>query len=82
MLNNLPTLVSEPGEYLLRNGLTAFVDKISPPPEPGTTAFQVKGDIYYPNKRKGRYTYMIWHVSGRAYPLHESPLDIISQVKK
>lgn len=85
-LNSLPEIVTKAGAYLLRCGLRADVYAILPQVGEGTCEFRVKGNITYPPNCKERRNrvrsvskFSIWHVSGRMFPIHESPLDIVAE---
>lgn len=82
-LNSLPTVVEEKGEYITRNGKRVVVSYISPNVNPDSCSFRVKGEIIHPPVKGGIKTeirlYNIWHVSGRMYPIHESPHDIVGK---
>lgn len=75
----MPTIIHAPGKYVTRDGRTAIIHDVKPPKE-GVTHFAAKGTVYTPSKsgKTMRSTYNIWHVSGRALVLQESPVDIIS----
>lgn len=82
-LNSLPTVVDGPGEYITRNGNRVVVTHITKHHDPETVSFRVKGDIIHPPVKGGIKTeirlYNIWHISGRMYPIHESPHDIVGK---
>ena len=78
MLNDLPTIITRPGEYRLRNGGKATIHQVAAP-VPGSTIFAAKGSVWKMFRGALRPRgYSIWHVSGRAFPLKESPTDIVA----
>jgi hypothetical protein len=78
LLNNLPTIIRFPGDYVTRDGRRVTIREIKENPDPTTTAFGVKGSIWkmFRGKERPRVN-NIWHVSGRSLPLDESPADIV-----
>lgn len=79
-LNDLPTIVTGPGDYKTRMGDRVTVYEVKPEREheKGCTSFRVKGSIW--RTYRGKYCprgYDIWHVSGRGFPLRESNKDIV-----
>lgn len=88
-LNQLPTIITGPGDYKLRNGLSCTVHELVYPPEYSeewcktthSTAFPAKGTVWAVKPLKLRPRYDAWHVSGRLYPLEESQLDIVSKLE-
>lgn len=77
MLNNLPTIIDTPCNYLMRNGEVAEVHEVSNNPDPLTTEFCAKGVIKVARRRS---RYEIWRISGRRLVLGESQRDIVSKV--
>lgn len=77
-LNDLPTVVTGPGEYVNRAGDRVTVHAVAAEGEEGTTAFRVKGATW--RMYRGKYRakgYTIWHVSGRGFPMREADTDIV-----
>lgn len=84
-LNQLPVIIQGSGTYNLRNGGQAVIHRIEPYQGEHNrlevTAFEAKGALIklFRGKLQPR-GYAIWHVSGRALPFKETPLDIVSRV--
>lgn len=79
-LNDLPPIVTGPGEYVTRSGRRVTVRRVTAGEGDftGATAFRVKGSVWRVYRGKSRPCgYSIWHVSGRAFPQSESKLDIV-----
>lgn len=76
-LNDLPVIITSPGDYATRGGGRATVHRVAPQAA-GTTSFGAKGRLWrmYRGKVRPR-AYTIWHISGRAFPHAESRDDII-----
>ena len=80
VLNALPAIVTEIGEYQTRAGDRVTVSEISPAGDSGCTSFRVKGSVW--REYRGKYKpmgYAIWHISGRKYPLREARTDIVGR---
>lgn len=77
-LNDLPLIVTGPGEYRTRCGGRVTIHKVEAEGPPELTTFRAKGSIWrmFRGKLCPR-TYSIWHVSGRAFPHQESGSDIV-----
>ena len=78
-LNRLPVIVTAPGLYRTRDGRRVQVHTVKPNADLTVTAFTAGGAIE--RMFRGKLTFRgfdIWHVSGRAYPLQESPRDIVA----
>lgn len=77
--NELPTIITEPSDYITRDGRRVTIHEITAS-TPGTTAFSAKGAVWamYRGKVRAR-GYDIWHISGRRNPLKESVTDIIGK---
>jgi len=76
-LNDLPTVITEPGLYVLRNGTPALVREIVPL----TSTFEAKGAIEAMFRGKPRFRGLEgWHVSGRYSVFKESQWDIVRRV--
>lgn len=76
-LNELPVIVTAPGDYATRDGRRVTVREILPSTD-GTTAFTVKGSAW--SERRGVMRPRgndIWHVSGRHMVLRESGRDLV-----
>lgn len=74
LLDELPTVVTGPGEYETRDGRRVKIREIS-----GRGTFSAEGAVY--KEFRGRAVprgYDIWHVSGRYRAVGEHPLDIVS----
>lgn len=69
-LYELPKIITEPGAYLTREGLTVQVDKV------GTVWGMFACTGTYPSG-EGDY----WHVSGRIWPNQECNNDIVSKAQ-
>jgi len=82
-LNDLPTIIDGPGEYVLRNGGRASVDEVKDNTQSikdGTTMFAAKGSSWKMFRGKERPRGLdIWHVSGRRLALNEDPRDIVGK---
>lgn len=79
-LNALPVVITKPGEYVTRAGGKAIVHDVKGHSE-NVTAFAAKGSLVVLFRGKMRPRGLqIWHVSGRAFPLSESPHDIVAPV--
>jgi hypothetical protein len=77
-LNDLPVVITQPGDYITRSGDRATVHEVSSHTDLTCTSFGAKGSkwrMYRGKYRPGGYT--IWHRSGRCYPLRESGSDIV-----
>lgn len=74
---DLPVLITEPGWYVTRKGLFAYVDKIKLRPSAGIMANCV-GSIYTKGKA-GRFEHSTWQANGRWKFLGECPKDIVSK---
>jgi hypothetical protein len=77
-LNDLPTVITTPGEYVTRNGGRATIKEVVES-QPDVTAFAAKGSRWrlFRGKLVPR-DYDIWHISGRRFPLRESGGDIVA----
>jgi len=74
----LPVVVSEPGEYVTRDGRRVTVHDVQPKESPYT--FKVKGQLW--RMFRGRCAprgLQVWHVSGRLDMVIEKPGDIIGR---
>ena len=81
-LNDLPTIIDGPGEYVTRDGGRATIREVKylPDHKPENTAFAAKGSLW--KQFRGKYTprgHDIWHVSGRGFPLNEAGTDIVGK---
>lgn len=78
LLNDLPLVIDQPGDYLDRLGRRVTIHTVRPDPHDGQCRFLAKGSPWRKYRGKMRpHGYEIWHLSGRCYPLHESPRDIV-----
>lgn len=81
MLNDLPTIIDAPGQYVTRSGKSVRIHEVKDNPTHNTTAFAAKGTIRYKKPNNVRYTqeYNIWHVSGRVsvFDIHDN--DIVGK---
>lgn len=78
MLNDLETIITGAGEYITRDGRRVTIHKVVTPPDSGTTSFAAKGAVWVMLRGKMRPKgFNVWHLSGRAYPLAESAMDIV-----
>lgn len=76
--NDLPDLVSGPGDYASRDGRRITIRQVKPPPEPGSTMFAASGSVWREFRGAVRpHGFVTWHVSGRRLPLVETPSDIV-----
>ena len=71
--NELPEVITEPGDYVTRDGRRVTIREIKP-----GSYFVAKGSIWslYRGKVRPR-GYHIWHKSGRSFPLAECAADIV-----
>jgi hypothetical protein len=79
LLNALPVIITEPGDYVTRDGRRATIYSVNQT-DPKTTSFSAKGAIW--NQKWGVHRpkgYDIWHVSGRKTPLKEMVTDIVAK---
>lgn len=76
--NRLPMLVSEPGEYVTRDGRRVTVHEVQGAESPYT--FKVKGSIWraFRGQVKPRGLH-VWHVSGRSDMVQEKGVDIVAR---
>ncbi len=80
-LNNLPTIITAPGDYLMRNGLICRIHEVKPGLDNTTTSFDAKGCSQRLTKsNKICWDYNIWHVSGRKFFHKECGTDIVAKV--
>lgn len=78
-LNDLPTIIDGPGDYVSRDGRRVTIRNVREGP-PKTTCFQATGSMWKEFRGKMRPRgYNIWHVSGRNLVLVESPKDIVGR---
>lgn len=87
-LNRLPLVITEPGEYVTRDGHRVTIHSIVPyvprpngPLRHAVTAFEAKGTIWRKSPRTGRETpdYNVWHLSGSLGVFGPSSLDIVGR---
>lgn len=85
MLNALPTVVTEPGEYATRDGRRVTIHEIRDTAFraefPDCTAFAAKGTLHTLKGKRVVTDYNVWHVSGRNMPLEETSVDIVGPWK-
>jgi hypothetical protein len=78
-LNDLPTVIDGPGEYVTRSGARATIREIGAQ-APDATSFAAKGSLWRTFRGKPRPRGLeIWHVSGRSMPLDETRNDIVGR---
>lgn len=78
-LNRLPVIITAPGIYRTRDGRRVQIHTLKPNPDLTCTSFTAAGATERMFRGKLRFRgHNIWHVSGRAYPLQESPRDIVA----
>lgn len=76
--NDLPVVVSGPGDYVSRDGRRITVHEVRAAGEPDTTVFAATGSVWREFRGKVRPRgFCTWHVSGRRLPLDEAPSDIV-----
>lgn len=74
-LNDLPTIIDGPGEYLTRDGGRVTIHDVD-----GKGTFSARGSKWKVYRGKWRpRLYGIWHTSGRYLPLREDENDIVSK---
>lgn len=79
-LNDMPTIIDGPGEYITRAGGRTTVHEVKQGGNPETTRFDAKGSVWKKLRGKLRPSdYTIWHISGRKYILKESKHDIVGR---
>lgn len=79
--NKLPIVISEPGNYLTRNGKTVEISEVKHFDD-DIMRFSCKGVLLTPTKSgRVKRDWNIWHQSGRLFAVNESQLDIIEKVK-
>jgi hypothetical protein len=79
-LNELSILITEPGDYKIRNGKRVTIHGIKPTHTLATTAFTAQGSVWKKPTNMGlNPEYEIWHVSGRCFGHKESPRDILTK---
>lgn len=74
----LPVVVSEPGEYVTRDGRRVTVHEVQPQTSPYT--FKVKGQLW--RMFRGQCAprgLQVWHVSGRLDMVQEKAGDIVGR---
>lgn len=79
-LNDLPTIIDGPGEYITRAGGRATIHEVKQGGNPETTRCDAKGSVW--REFRGNFRpkgYAIWHISGRKYILKESKHDIVGR---
>lgn len=69
-LNELPTIIHQPGIYRTRSGREVQIFEL----RPGST-FEAKGT--WRKGSRSRRNYDIWHPSGRYMAVGEHPMDIV-----
>lgn len=75
MLDDLPTIIREPGTYITRDGRRVTIQEIC-----GPATFNARGYVWKMFRGKERpRDWTIWHPSGRYRALTESPLDIVGR---
>lgn len=76
--NRLPVIVTEPGEYVTRDGRRVTVQAVQPKESPYT--FKVKGSLWrmFRGECRPRGS-QAWHVSGRLDMVKEKAGDIIGR---
>lgn len=77
MLNDLPTVVTAPGDYVTRDGRRVTIRTVRQATI-GTTSFGAVGAVW--SERRGVLRargYEIWHTSGRHRVLGETGLDLV-----
>lgn len=75
--NRLPVIVSQPGEYLTRDGRRVTVHEVQPKESPYT--FKVKGQLWRMFRGKcAPRGLQVWHVSGRLDMVQEKAGDIVA----
>lgn len=81
MLNDLPTIVDLPGDYVTRDGARVTIHEVKLRGDDHTTTeFLAKGSEWRMFRGKVRpHGFDIWHVSGRGFPLRESGRDIVGR---
>lgn len=72
MFNSLPTVITAPGWYLLRNGKAAQIRAIGPDTAHGSIAWRLF------RQQIPEFTHTMWLNPGRAYPFEEAGIDIIA----
>ena len=83
LLNNLPTVIDAPGDYVTRSGRRVTIHEVKQPKSSDCTEFLAKGSIWKKTDRMGiNPEYQIWHISGRCFPLRESKIDIVGKWEK
>lgn len=76
--NDLPVVISGPGDYAARDGRRITIRDVKLPSEPGSTMFGASGSIWREFRGKVRpHGHGTWHVSGRRMPLDETPSDVV-----
>lgn len=77
---DLPDVVTEPGDYVTRDGRRATIHTVQDDASPYT--FKAKGSIWrlFRGKQRPR-GHQIWHKSGRLDMVTEKPGDIIATWK-
>lgn len=79
-LNELPTVITTPGDYRTRNGRRVTIHGIKPTTTLATTAFSADGSVWKTPTQMGiNPQYSIWHVSGRHRTWEERGWDIIGK---
>lgn len=75
-LDELPTIIDGPGDYVTRKGQRVTIHEVSNGPE----TFKAKGAMWRMFRGKlSAKGYAIWHISGRYEAVHERTRDIVGK---
>jgi hypothetical protein len=79
-LNELPTIIDGPGDYITRDGRRVTIHTIEPTKTLATTGFHAKGHIWRRVDSIGRHPqYDTWHISGHYWTYGDLALDIVGE---